>query len=224
MNIKISGSGQISGGEYDGIRTNGSAKLIGDIKCKTYFSSGTANGTSIECSESFESSGSCCFSGSVKAIRIKTYGSFSADGSIEAGEVLANGRFNAKGDVYAKSITACGAFSSQGLVSAENINIAMTSRASIGSVKGDSVSIFPKRQIIRCVLLFIPRLFSKALRQKAYISAEIEGGNIILTDTNASCVRGKSVTIGKGCKIDVVRYSDSLSVSKKAKIGTIEKL
>jgi cytoskeletal protein CcmA (bactofilin family) len=46
----------------------------------------------------------------------------------------------------------------------------------------------------------------------------IEGDEIFLENTKARMVRGKKITIGAGCEIETVEYSDSLEVSPEARV------
>jgi hypothetical protein len=46
----------------------------------------------------------------------------------------------------------------------------------------------------------------------------IEGDEIFLENTHARIVRGKKITIGEGCEIEMVEYSESLEVSPKARV------
>lgn len=52
----------------------------------------------------------------------------------------------------------------------------------------------------------------------------IEGDEIYLENTKAKVVRGTQITIGKGCQIDRVEYSDSLEVDEHAAVGEREKV
>lgn len=52
----------------------------------------------------------------------------------------------------------------------------------------------------------------------------VEGDEIYLENTEAKVVRGTRITIGKGCQIDHVEYSDSLEVDEKASVGEREKV
>lgn len=51
----------------------------------------------------------------------------------------------------------------------------------------------------------------------------IEGDEIYLEYTKASVVRGKNITIGPGCEIEKVEYSDSLEVDEEAHVVKQEK-
>ena len=52
----------------------------------------------------------------------------------------------------------------------------------------------------------------------------IEGDEIFLENTRARMVRGKKVTIGEGCEIEIVEYKDSLEVTEGANVKTRTKI
>ena len=56
------------------------------------------------------------------------------------------------------------------------------------------------------------------------ISSLIKGGKVELEHVNCPLVIGKNVKIGKGCKIDLVKYSDMLEISQGASVKRAEKL
>ena len=59
MDMKVSGSGSIPGGEYENVRISGSGKCHGNIKCISFHASGSAHcAGSVECTEEFHVSGS----------------------------------------------------------------------------------------------------------------------------------------------------------------------
>ncbi len=52
----------------------------------------------------------------------------------------------------------------------------------------------------------------------------IEGDDVYLENTMAKIVRGNNVTIGSGCKIELVEYKGSFKQDGGAEIGTNKKI
>ena len=55
-------------------------------------------------------------------------------------------------------------------------------------------------------------------------SGTVKGDEVQLEHVNCPLVIGKNVKIGKGCKIDLVKYSDMLEISQGASVKRAEKL
>jgi hypothetical protein len=81
----------------------------------------------------------------------------------------------------------------------------------VESIGGSSIHIKRKR-------------FSVIPKRRVIVSSAIEGDNLTLEYVTCPRVTGRVVTIGKGCVIDLVQYSDSLDISPKAKCGKTEKI
>ena len=52
----------------------------------------------------------------------------------------------------------------------------------------------------------------------------IEGDNVYLENTIAKTVRGNNVTIGPGCKIELVEYKNNLKMDDEVKVSTHKKM
>jgi cytoskeletal protein CcmA (bactofilin family) len=59
---------------------------------------------------------------------------------------------------------------------------------------------------------------------KILTSNIIEGDLIYLENTNAKIVRGKNVTIGAGCKIELVEYKESFKKDEKSVVDKYNKI
>ena len=52
----------------------------------------------------------------------------------------------------------------------------------------------------------------------------IEGDNVYLENTTARVVRGNNITIGQGCKIEMVEYKEDFKTEGKSEVGMDKKI
>ena len=89
--IKISGTGTVTPGEYEGIRVSGSGKLFGPITCNEFKVSGHASAQDALTCELAKLSGSFKTEGDLNAKTVKVSGSFKTEGDVKANEMYVNG-------------------------------------------------------------------------------------------------------------------------------------
>lgn len=242
MDMRISGSGTISSGEYENIAISGSGKLSGFVRCESFRTSGSSHGEEIECKNDFKVSGSSSFSQKVKAGSISVSGSFSCGGDITAdekiscsggtkcegnlkcGELHVSGGLTAKGDVEAEKVAVSGRINCGGLLNAEEITIKYNCGMEIGSIGGSKIVIVPDQKGKCKVRLPLLSSLVKGAGDNVYIKNDIEGDIIALEGVTAQRVSGRVVAIGEGCEIDLVQYSEELEVEPNAKVGKSEKI
>ena len=120
MDMKISGAGVLSGGEYDDVKISGSAKIEGSVRCRSFSCAGAAKGEGdLRCLEDFRSSGSTHVTGEVSAQNaevsgslkcaslaaekeVKLFGGVNVEGKLSGGEVRVSGGLKV-GDIEAES-------------------------------------------------------------------------------------------------------------------------
>lgn len=225
MDMRILGKGVISSGEYDNVSIKGNGRLCGKIRCLSLVTSGKSKGETIECTETLKASGSTSFSESINAKHIYISGSLSCgenltadesltcfgkakcEGSLRCKQLSFRGLLETAADIEAESIRGKGAIQCNGLLNAESIEIRTNAPSMIGSIGGSRIEL--KRQRFR---FFI--------RKRTTVSSSIEGDDITLENVTCPRVTGRRVTIGKGCKIGLVQYSEDIHIRK----ATIEKL
>ena len=228
IDMKVRGNGNVPAGEYNEITVRGKGRLFGTVRASLFSSSGTVSGENIECIETFKSAGKSSFSGYVKSKILRVSGTIScqsisaeelsASGSLKCNEntkadnLSVAGSFKVGGDIEAENAKVRGHIICQGLVNAESLNIKFSSGL-IGSIGGGKISVSREKTAN-------PFSFHKNLS----VSCAIEGDEISLERVECPRVTGKNVVIGKGCKIDLLEYSESVKISKKAKISRVEKI
>lgn len=220
MDMRIAGKGNVPSGEYENIKISGNCRLYGNVRCTLFKASGTSKGESIECLEKFKTSGNTTFTGSIKAKNIRSSGSLSCvcreeneaknENNIKCDALSISGKLRIDGNIEAENVKIEGALDCKGLINAESIILNADGKMNVGSIGGASIKI--KRKLI------------SIFKRKIIVQASIEGDNISLNHVICPKVTGCNVVIGKGCNIDLVQYSDGIKISKRAKIGKIEKI
>lgn len=214
--FKVSGSGNMIGGEYGNIRISGACKISGDISCQSIHISGSTKtegnivckadahisgafkGKDLSCSE-LKVSGSSKF-GAVKGSSIKVSGAMTAD-SVEAENVSISGKTEI-----------------QGLLNAEKIQI--NAGAKVGSIGCTELTANTELRTVKILwgLIEFNNDLSNGLKAEV-----IEGDRINICYTEAETVRGADITIGKGCKIGRVEYTNTCTVDAEASVKELVK-
>ena len=242
--VKISGSGQIAGGNYGVVHISGSGHYSGDIRCREVHASGSLKGEgSITVSEEFHVSGSFKGVGDLTASEVHISGSAAVGGAVSCREELhtsgsvrcqsitaknihVSGRVETAGDVEGDEVRISGSGTIGGLLNAENIEIkasdglAAGSRLLIGSIGGSKV-----RVTISGAGGFFRRVIGRNPRSVPFVVTEtIEGDEIDIDSVSALRVSGQDVVIGSGCEIKSVEYSGSLIIEEGAVVGEQRKI
>ncbi len=246
MDMKISGSGKIPGGEYENIKISGSGKCEGKIHCITFHSSGSSHcSDEIDCRENFSASGSIHLGNQLSAGAIGISGSCHVNGDCRAreriavsgsckigrncisqGELKISGSCTVNGDIEAENVICFGKMICGGLLNAESIQIQgeIFLSSQIGSIGGSRIKVTLKKNNVASPLF---RLFRKPSVNEIFVlkvADSIEGDDISIEYTQARRVTGRTVVIGDGCHIETLRYSDSADISPKATVLNTEKI
>lgn len=242
MDMKISGSGQLSGGEYENVSISGSGKCLGNVKCKSFRASGSARCEGdITCTEGFSASGSAHIHGDISANSVRCAGSFHADRDVHArelahfsgschieghcvshGKIDASGAFSADLGVEAEFADICGVIKCGGLVNAEELYFKLERHSRVHSIGGSTIDI----RIHKNARSFSFFGFKKSSSAGIVLDVEegIEGDKIYLEGVRTPFVIGRNVIIGAGCEIGTVRYSDTIEIKGDAFVENREKV
>ena len=115
------------------------------------------------------------------------------------------------GDISAEHVTASGALCCSGLINAEEIFLKADRQMTVGSIGGGRIIL--RRKII-----------SPFIKRRILVSTAIEGDELSLSYVTCPAVTGRTVTVGKGCRIDLVQSSENVEISPGARGGRIEKI
>ena len=241
MDMKISGSGSIPAGEYDAIKISGSGTIQGNIKCSGLHVSGSANADgTVECTGEIHVSGACDFDKDIITKTLHISGALNTDGniiatdlahlsggvniegSLKCGTLEAHGGLNVDEDIEAETVSVHGNLVCGGLLNAESIEIDIRDGCLIGSIGGSKVVIRHKKRKFFKNLITIS--FNDKQVRGIEIQQSIEGDEIDIESVTCPRVSGRTVTVGEGCKIELLQYSEHYAIHEKAKVGKIEKI
>ena len=242
MDLKISGSGVIGGGTYEEVKISGSAKIEGSVKCESFAVSGAVHGEGqIEAEEDAKVSGSLKLDGGMKAKVVHVSGAVKCcdlegseevhlsggaeiGGRLSGGDVHVSGGLRVDEGIEAETFRLSGSMDCKGLINAENVEISLyRSYSTAQAIGGASVVVKVGARTSGSVL---SALFNNRLASAGTLTVKetIEADDVALVNTRCPLVTGARVTIGKGCKIDKVCYSEALEVDPDAEVGETVKL
>lgn len=243
IDMKISGSSSMPGGEYGRVSISGAGKVQGSLKCEEMHCSGASNVQGdVDCAGELCTSGAGKVAGSVRCGSLTASGTFSAqtvqveglasvsgslrtEQALTADELRASGSLEA-GSVHCRALRSSGSCRVNGDVEAETA--VLSGAVQIGGLLNAEtveISVNPAVHIsaigggtIR-VLQKDTTTFLGIFRTSPGCACigSIEGDNIELENVEAEIVRGKYVRIGHGCRIGTVEYGENL----EAEPGTV---
>lgn len=187
--LEINGSAQTGDAvTCTALEVNGSARFSGDMVCV-----GDA-----------EISGKLELSGALHCKDLECNGVMRVSGSAKCADAEITGKCAVSGDLEADEIQVNGAIQVDGLLNAERICLSANPHSVLGEIGGSEITV--KRTPWNS-----GSLRGEAENLKAKV---IEGDTIVLENTTAEVVRGRSVTIGEGCRIDRVEYAEHLDAAQ----------
>lgn len=231
MDLRVSGSSNMPGGEYGKVSISGSGKIQGDVKCDRLHCSGAARiqgnviteeihcsgAVKIEgdlvCSGEAATSGALDCYGSVKADQMRCSGSVKIQADLRCRSLTSSGVCQVQGGVEAETVELMGVTEIEGLLNAETVTISADGKSRIGDIGCAT---------IRVRLEQPGRFWGKMFvsHGKGLVTKVIEGDTVDLEYTQADVVRCKQAIIGEGCHIRRVEYTESCMAEE----GTVEEL
>lgn len=214
MNFNLAGSGTLAGGEYEKVSLSGSSKLDGEVRCASMRCSGSFGGKgSIDCAGDMRLSGAAHVDGPIAAHSLTTAGALKC-ASVRGESLHLAGAVKVEGDIEAEIFELRGSLSSGGLVNADKIDFVIDSVSRVQSMGGSEISIVPsaaKKGVIG-------RLFKCGSHGELRVAESIEGDEIALENVVCPRVVGRRVSVGPGCSIGLLQYSEEAEVSPAATV------
>ena len=223
MDLKISGSSKLPGGEYKNVSISGTGVIQGDLRADSIRCSGCGKFTgSVQTSE-LKVSGSSKFESDVTAEDVAVVGSGAIEGNLNADRLVFSGSAKVGKNVHCKTFHTSGSISVGENVEAEQAEISGAVKIG-GLLNAENIVIqgATKAKEIGCATIevrptksngFLGFLFKNTFHLK--LDAEvIEADHADLIDTRADIVRGRDVRIGTGCNIRRVEYTDHCDVAE----------
>ena len=228
MDIKISGAGQIPAGEFEHIKISGSGSCDGAVKCISLHASGAVHcHDSVYCTESFHTSGAGHVRGSVTAQVIEGSGALSINGNCTARQkLIAKGAFTVHGEIEAEDADIRGVIDCDGLLNAERLYMDLERRSNIQAIGGSSIEIVARRTERVSFSWFRRKHITvdSTVPTVLVVRESIEGDTVTIEGVRCNTVVGRNVVVGEGCKIDSVRYSESIEIAEDAIVKHCEKV
>lgn len=216
----LSGSCKVSGeASFAGLQTSGSLAVGQALSVDSAKISGSfRGGAGFECRENLKISGSANLDGALRCREGFISGVLDAK-SLHAGELDVPGILNIEEDVEAERLTCHGVLNIQELLNAERIEIVISdskgAHSRVGSIGCGSIKVRcePDKPAFLCK------------KRPGSLSVEtLEGDLVELENTTAEVVRGKTVRIGAGCKIERVEYTDTFERRGESEIESVVKV
>ncbi|MCS7462219.1 bactofilin [Paenibacillus doosanensis] len=220
--LVLAGTGSASGGAYDDVKITGEGQIIGNLDCVDFKVYGTSRMEGNVKARRFRIFGTSVVVGSAETDEAHIYGTLDIGGDMSVRQLKLHGRSDIGGtltgdrlyiggealvqqDCEAETFVAKGFFTIGGLLNADHIDIRLFGPCRAREIGGSSINV--KRTGLAYNL---HRLFhSKASAAQDHLAADIiEGDRIYLEYTKAAIVRGSFVSIGPGCEIDCVEYTE----------------
>jgi cytoskeletal protein CcmA (bactofilin family) len=228
--VKTAGGGTFTGGTYGDVTFNGSGTMNGDVDAITYRVNGAGTSNGRVKAKRVTVNGTASFNGELQANelvingdasvrdgagvgKLLVKGNFSVGGSLAVHEVDLRGFLRVGGECQAESFVGEGGFTVSGLLNAGNIDVAVLAPCSAKEIGGERI-VF--RQPTGNLASFTGLLTIWA--EKRLTAETIEGDIVWLENTTAKVVRGTQVTVGVGCVIDLVEYTESYTPTGAAQV------
>ena len=220
--LKIYGQGSSSGGKYKNVIIKGSGHIKGDIECVNLkiYGDGQFDGN-LKTEDTISIKGKTEFNGEIKAGNIKIQGEVQVKGEVFADETSITGNLTTDNDFNAEIFKLEGGFTINGLLNADNIKINIYWPCKAHEIGCSEITVKKDPKIS---FLGIKDMIMPVSNNKTLTADIIEGDIIYLENTDAKIVRGKNVTIGVGCKIELVEYKESCKIDEKSIVNKYNKV
>ena len=219
--LKIYGSGSSAGGKFNRVTIMGEGRINGDVDCINLkiYGEGEVNGN-LKAEDTVDIKGQTEIKGDLKAKNIKIQGEIEVDGDLFVDEAKITGNIRADRDCNAEIFTLEGGFTIDGLLNADMLKINLYWPSKAREIGGSEITI---KKDGKLSFLGLKNMIQPSGHNELTVDI-IEGDDIYLENTAAKVVRGNNITIGSGCKIELVEYKESFKQDKGAEIGTHRKI
>lgn len=231
--IEINGSGSASGGSYETVVINGAGSITGDLECSSFTTNGSSTVEGSVKAEKFTTNGSNHVRGNVWSRRLVTNGSFKAGGAISAETMKNSGSTELNGDLHGDDVQSdgyllvdgnCeirrfhgkGRFRIRGLLHVDQLDVKLIGQSEAGRINGRQIRI-GKSKLDWFASIFTSHRFRLSVEV-------IEGEMIELESVRAAVVRGRQVSIGSGCEVELVEVAGDYQVASDAIVKEVRRI
>lgn len=220
--MKITGSGNASGGIYDKVRIIGDGGLKGDVDCHKFICTGTANVSGNMRATMVKIRGMANISGNLTIQDLRLAGAIHSSRNLICETMKIWGEITVKGDCETERLYGRGSFNVGGLLNAGIIDMQIGWPSKASEIGGEIIRVKRISYFSRLLRSLNP-LFKSSPSPVLHTNM-IEGDDIYLEFTKAKIVRGNRISIGPGCEIEQVEYRNDLNLFKHATVGNVIKI
>lgn len=216
--LKINGSGSSGGGKFNKVNVMGEGKISGDVDCINFkiYGQGELDGN-LKTADTVDIKGKAEVKGGLEAKSVEIQGEIEVSGDFFVDEAKITGIISVGGDCNAEIFTLEGGFTIDGLLNADILKISVYESCKVHEIGGSEITVKKYSKSVSFLNRFVPK-------NKKLIADVIEGDDIYLENTKAKVVRGTNVTIGSGCKIELVEYKGNFKQDEGAEVGAHTKI
>ncbi|MDD3754423.1 MAG: polymer-forming cytoskeletal protein [Methanobacterium sp.] len=219
--LKIYGSGISNGGTFDKISIMGEGMIHGNVECSNLkvYGEGQLDGN-VKTTDYVSIKGETIVEGYLNTRRLKVQGEIEVGDKLCADKAKIQGSVMTGGNLNAEILNIEGGFTVDGMLNADTLKINLYWPSEVNEIGGSEIKITRNSKLS---FLGIKNRIIAEGKNKVTCNL-IEGDNIYLENTIASIVRGNNVTIGPGCKIELVEYKNDLKMDDEVKVNTHMKI
>lgn len=221
--LKINGEGTVDGNlkATNTVSILGEGRLGGNVDCIDFKVNGECEvDGNLKAEGNVTIRGETEVRGNLKAQKVKVQGELEVASDLFADEAKITGNINATGDCNAEIFTVEGGLTIDGLLNSDILKINLYWPCRVREIGGSEIIV--KKSGKLSFLGLKNRVMPGG--QNELTADIIEGDNIYLENTKAKIVRGNNVTIGSGCKIELVEYKENFKQDEGSEIGSNKKI
>jgi len=222
IKFKINGEGALDGNlnATNNVSIMGEGRINGNVNCENIkiYGEGELDGN-LKAADTVNVKGEAEIKGDLKAKKVKVQGEIEV-GELFADEVKITGNISADGDCNAEIFDVEGGFTIDGLLNADILKINPYWPCKAREIGGSEITVKKggKLSFLGLKNMLMPG------GDNELTADTIEGDEVYLENTKAKVVRGNNLTIGSGCKIELVEYKTNFKQDEDAEIGTHRKI
>jgi cytoskeletal protein CcmA (bactofilin family) len=236
QDLKINGSMTVSGGTFNQVSINGSGVINGDVQCTSFKINGSCeiNGNlKAETGEirgratikedlfihEFNVNGRSDLHGGLYASSFKVKGASFVEKDINTESTKIYGKLNIEGNCNTDYFYSDGVVFLKGFLQAKEVEMFLgNSNSKVRKMVTEKL-VVRKDNTNSGFRGLLKALFSMAGESGKLHVQEITGKSVNVEATIAEKISGAHVVIGSGSKVELIEYTDTLEVSKDAKVG-----
>ncbi|MGB9979112.1 bactofilin family protein [Methanobacterium sp.] len=221
--LKINGEGTLDGNlkATNTVRILGEGRLVGNVDCTDFKVNGEGEvDGNLKAEGTVTIRGETDIGGNLNAQKVKVQGELEVNGELFADEAKITGNLNATGDCNAEIFTVEGGLTIDGLLNADVLKINLYWPCKVHEIGGSEITV---KKSGKLSFLGLKNMVTLGGQNELTVDI-IEGDNVYLENTKAKVVRGNNVTIGYGCKIELVEYKENFRQDEKSEINTNKKI